>query len=149
MGCGSPEGSHVGPPALSLSSVGIERSSLSTAASPGTNTIRPIEEKTATRPEYVLTVVGSKLHLLPMELGDVDRFVSYWHDGEADLDFLGIDRAKLGDREASRARYVAMCDYGHPAPAVGFSILLDERLVGFTNVNLRGRAGYVHIHLVD
>ena len=37
---------------------------------------------------------------------DVDAFVSYWHEsGDAHLQFLGIDRAKLGTVEDTRMRF--------------------------------------------
>jgi RimJ/RimL family protein N-acetyltransferase len=82
---------------------------------------------------------------------DIETFVSYWHDGIADLEFLGIDRKKLGSRDDTRERFRQLCRRdGRRDIAVGFTFCYDDRVIGFTNVNILGRPkGYVHVHLTD
>ena len=100
--------------------------------------------------EISLDIGGHVLLVRPMRPDDVDRFVSYWHGGEADLAYLGIDPIKLGSPEDTRRRFLDMCRYGdRNASAVGFSFILDGRPVGFCNGNLRDRRAYIHIHIVD
>jgi RimJ/RimL family protein N-acetyltransferase len=81
---------------------------------------------------------------------DIEAFVAYWHDGGADLDFLGIDRAKLGTRQDTRARFLGLCRRDGPCDAVGFTFERNGSVIGFTNINIFGRSkGYLHVHLTD
>ncbi|QXJ21422.1 hypothetical protein AGRA3207_002274 [Actinomadura graeca] len=82
---------------------------------------------------------------------DIGAFVAYWHDGIADLDFLGIDRARLGTREETRERFRAMCRRdGRRDAALGYTFRRDDDVIGYTNINILGRPyGYVHVHLTD
>ncbi|MBO2448578.1 hypothetical protein J4573_15855 [Actinomadura barringtoniae] len=86
-----------------------------------------------------------------MEPQDIEPFVSYWHDGGADLAFLGIDLDKLGAREDTRKRFLDLCRRGEPKDrAVGFTFHLNDSVIGYTNINIQGRPkGYLHVHLTD
>nr|WP_170201786.1 GNAT family N-acetyltransferase [Actinocorallia herbida] len=86
-----------------------------------------------------------------MTESDIDGFVSYWHDGTADLEFLGIDPERLGTRAETRDRFVRMCRRDGPrADVLGYTFCLDDTVIGFTNVNILGRPrGYMHVHLTD
>lgn len=78
---------------------------------------------------------------------DIEHFVSYWHDGGADLEFLGIDLERLGSREDTRARFRALC---RREGGACYTIFHDDRVIGYTNINIDGRRyGYVHVHLTD
>ena len=93
---------------------------------------------------------GRTVGLRPMRRGDVDAFVSYWHGGVADLAHLGIDPAKLGTAADTRRRFEQLVDGPRPRQALGFTVTLDDRPVGFVNVNVFGRRrGTPHFHLVD
>lgn len=94
---------------------------------------------------------GDRLTVRDMLEEDIETFVSYWHDGIADLDFLGIDRAKLGSRDDTRARFRQLCRrHGPRDVAVGFTFCRNGAIIGFTNINILGRPdGYVHVHLTD
>ncbi|TDB90332.1 hypothetical protein E1264_05470 [Actinomadura sp. KC216] len=91
------------------------------------------------------------LSVRDMEPPDIESFVSYWHDGGADLDFLGIDLAKLGGREDTRRRFLGLCHRGEPKDgAIGFTFRLNDAVIGYTNINILGRPkGYLHVHLTD
>jgi RimJ/RimL family protein N-acetyltransferase len=82
---------------------------------------------------------------------DIEQFVSYWHDGVADLEFLGIDPAKLGERRDTRERFRQLCRRDGPRDtAVGFTFCRNDAVIGFTNINILGRQqGYAHVHLTD
>jgi RimJ/RimL family protein N-acetyltransferase len=85
-----------------------------------------------------------------MNESDIEPFVSYWHDGGANLEFLGIDRAKLGSREHTRSRFREYCRRDGSPEVIGFTFCHDNRVIGYTNINIMGRPkGYVHVHLTD
>ncbi len=85
-----------------------------------------------------------------MSKGDLEPLLAYWHGGGADLDFLGIDLDRLGTPDDTRARFLASIrSENGDQMAVAFAIELAHRLIGYTNVNMRGRDGYVHVHFVD
>jgi RimJ/RimL family protein N-acetyltransferase len=80
---------------------------------------------------------------------DAEEFVSYWHcSGDEHLNFLGIDRKKLGTPEETRDRFMRMIR-GRAAdqPAVIFTITLNDGVVGYTNLNRYGpEDNYPHLH---
>jgi RimJ/RimL family protein N-acetyltransferase len=97
-----------------------------------------------------VSVNGRAVGLRPMTPDDVEPFVSYWHDGGADLGYLGIDPVKLGTATDTRQRFDILVHGPRPRQALGFTITLDGRAVGFINVNVLGRErGRAHFHLVD
>lgn len=101
--------------------------------------------------EYVrLPTPHGDLVLRDIAPDDLDALVDYWHGGGADVDFLGIDLERLGPREQTRERFLTSIrsERGRQA-AVAFTIQLEDRIVGYTNVNFRERDGYVHVHFVD
>lgn len=95
-------------------------------------------------------VRGRVVQLRPMRAEDVDVFVAYWHGGGADLAHLGIDPQKLGSERETRQRFEHLIRSPAPRPALGFTVTLDGRPVGYVNVNVLGRSrGRPHFHLVD
>jgi hypothetical protein len=55
--------------------------------------------------EPVQTAVGTAA-LRALEPPDIERIVAFWYSsGDAFLDFLGIDRALLGTKEATGERF--------------------------------------------
>jgi RimJ/RimL family protein N-acetyltransferase len=81
---------------------------------------------------------------------DLEHIVRYWHDGGADLEFLGIDPAKLGKPEDTHARYVRAVRNGDPAqPNIAFTITLDGEFVGYTLLNQYApESNYSHWHII-
>jgi RimJ/RimL family protein N-acetyltransferase len=82
----------------------------------------------------------------------VDTFVRYWHfSGYEHLDYMGIDRVRLGTPEETRARFLRAIRNGTREQAhVAFSITLADRLIGYTNLNRHALdENYPHLHLVD
>lgn len=100
---------------------------------------------------FSLDLRGHRIAARDMVEDDVETFVRYWHDGGADLEFLGIDPGKLGTREDTRERFRQFCRRGEPKDvAVGFTFCRDDAVIGFTNINILGRRqGYLHVHLTD
>lgn len=94
---------------------------------------------------------GDHLELRDIVDEDINLFVSYWHDGGADLEFLGIDRAKLGSRADTTERFRGYINqHAGPQPAVGFTFARNGAAVGYANINAHGRKqGYVHVHVTD
>jgi RimJ/RimL family protein N-acetyltransferase len=80
---------------------------------------------------------------------EADAFATYWHDsGDQHLAFLGIDRAKLGSREETRARFLRMIRTPATEQAsVVFTITLNDEVIGYTNLNRYGPDdNYPHLH---
>jgi len=87
-----------------------------------------------------------------VEPSDIEAFVRYWHfSGYDHLDFMGIDRQRLGTPDETRARFLGSTRNGTPEqPNVTLSIALDGRLIGYTNLNRHGPdENHPHLHLVD
>ncbi len=81
---------------------------------------------------------------------DLDALVTYWHGGVADLRFLGIDLGRLGTPEDTRARFRAAMRSGRSdQKTVAFVLAIGDRVIGYSNVNFRGRDGYAHLHFID
>jgi hypothetical protein len=80
---------------------------------------------------------------------DVDAYVRYWHySGERIKDLLGIDRQKLGTPDDSRKRFEQMIRVpGTEQASVIFTMTVDEKVVGYTNINRYGpEDSYPHLH---
>jgi len=83
--------------------------------------------------------------------GGVEAIVRYWHESsDAHLDFLGIDRARLGGPSDTRARFESALRTGSPdQKSVAFAIRLDRALVGYTLLNRYApEINYSHWHII-
>jgi hypothetical protein len=83
---------------------------------------------------------------------DIEAIVRFWHDsGDELLDYVGIDRAKLGPPENTRARYQRAVWTGDPNQAnIAFAIRLDGRMIGYTLLNRYAPdINYSHWHIMD
>jgi hypothetical protein len=81
---------------------------------------------------------------------DIEAIVAYWHAGGADLEFLGIDPARLGEPSDTRARYERSLRTGDPAQRnIAYAIVLDGALAGYTLLNqYTPETNYSHWHII-
>jgi RimJ/RimL family protein N-acetyltransferase len=98
-----------------------------------------------------LTLSGGTIRLRDLTEADVDACVAYWHDNDPELlRLLNIDLDKLGSPEETRARFLSMRRTGdREQPAVAFAVSLDERLIGYVNINRQGSDAFPHVHIFD
>jgi RimJ/RimL family protein N-acetyltransferase len=83
---------------------------------------------------------------------DLEAIVRYWYDsGDEYLAFLGIDKARLGTEEDTRARFHRALRSGDPDQrCMAFAITLDDRFVGYTLLNrYTPDSNFSHWHLTD
>jgi hypothetical protein len=83
--------------------------------------------------------------------GDIESIVEYWHGGIADLEFLGIDQARLGTPASTRRRFeVALRNGDLAQPNIAYAITLDDRVIGYTLLNQYSpETNYSHWHLIS
>jgi hypothetical protein len=81
---------------------------------------------------------------------DVDAFLKYWHySGDKIINFLRINRVKLGTPEDTRQRFFSMIRNPEMVdqPSVVFTLTLNDEVIGYTNVNRHGPDdNYPHLH---
>jgi hypothetical protein len=90
--------------------------------------------------------------LRDLDAGDIASVVRYWHDGgDEHLQRMGIDRALLGTRDATRQRFLRALRSGDPEQrTLAFAITLDGALVGYTLLNRYAPDdNYSHWHIID
>ena len=81
---------------------------------------------------------------------DVDALVSYWFtSGDEFLDFMGVDRKRLGTTEDTRQRFLRAIRTGDPSQRTfALAITLDGELVGYTLLNrYTPETNYGHWHI--
>lgn len=84
--------------------------------------------------------------------GDIEGIVRFWHEGSDELlDYVGIDRIRLGRPDDTRKRYERAIRTGAPDQMnVAFAIRLDHRLVGYTLLNrYTPDVNHSHWHIID
>lgn len=88
--------------------------------------------------------------LRDLEARDIRAIIAYWHDGEADLFTMNVDREKLGKPEATQARFEASLRSGDPGQQrIGFAIDLDGRMIGYTVLSQHSAdVNYSHWHII-
>jgi hypothetical protein len=81
--------------------------------------------------------------------GDLDAVVAYWHEGGADLDFLGIDRERLGLPSGTRERFERALRSSDPGQRnIAYAIDLNGALAGYTLLNQYiSETNYSHWHI--
>lgn len=88
--------------------------------------------------------------LRDLTLGDIDALVSYWFtSGDDFLDFMGIDRQRLGTMEETRQRFLRAVRTGDPdQKTIALAVALDGRLAGYTLLNRHTpQKNYGHWHI--
>jgi hypothetical protein len=81
---------------------------------------------------------------------DVDAIVRYWFtSGDEFLDFMGIDRERLGTMEDTRHRFLRAIRTGDPSQRTfALAITLDGELAGYTLLNRHTpETNYGHWHI--
>jgi hypothetical protein len=89
--------------------------------------------------------------LRSLEPADVDAVVRFWHEsGDELLDFLGIDRGRLGTPDDTRQRFLRAIPSGDPEQAnLAFAIAVAGELSGYTLLNRYSPAvNYSHWHII-
>jgi RimJ/RimL family protein N-acetyltransferase len=103
--------------------------------------------------EYLNTELGdAEVVLRDLDEDDIETFVAYWHESPAEhLDFLGVDREKLGTPDDTRERFRRSIRSGDPnQERVVLVVTLDGRPVAYTNLHFVGpEENYIHGHVVD
>lgn len=103
--------------------------------------------------EYLHTQLGdAEVVLRDLREDDIETFVAYWHESPPEhLDFLGVDRRKLGTPADTRERFRCSIRNGDPdQERVVFVVDLDGRPVAYTNLHFVGpEESYIHGHVVD
>ena len=82
---------------------------------------------------------------------DLSMISDYWLLSPVEyLDFMGVDRQRLGSSEDIRRRFVDAIRTGDPSQsAIALAITLDDRLVGYTLLNrYTEEVNYSHWHIV-
>lgn len=80
---------------------------------------------------------------------DAEAYVKYWHfSGDKFINLLGINKSGLGTPEDSHQRFLGMIRVpGTVQRTVVFSVTLNGRLIGYTNLNMQGPDdNYPHFH---
>jgi len=83
---------------------------------------------------------------------DIEQVARFWHGSGSDfLDFLGIDRARLGTLEATRQRFTRAIRTGDTEQSsVAFAITLNSECVGYTLLNHYTQdVNYSHWHIIN
>jgi hypothetical protein len=81
---------------------------------------------------------------------DVDAIVRYWFaSGDEFLDFMGVDRERLGTMEETRRRFLGAIRTGDANQrTLALAITLDGELAGYTLLNRYApQANYGHWHI--
>jgi RimJ/RimL family protein N-acetyltransferase len=83
---------------------------------------------------------------------DLDAIVRFWfNSGDDFLDFLGIDRLRLGTREETLERFRRAIPTGDRSQrSLAFAITLDDELAGYTLLNRYAPdTNYSHWHIMN
>jgi len=83
---------------------------------------------------------------------DIPAIVNYWLSSPPEfLDFMGIDRRRLGSAEGITKRLsAAIRTRDASQPNIGLAITLDERLIGYTLLNrYSAEINYSHWHIIS
>jgi RimJ/RimL family protein N-acetyltransferase len=103
--------------------------------------------------DYLRTQLGdAEVVLRDLKQGDIETFVAYWHESPPEhLDFLGVDRRKLGTPADTRERFRRSIRNGDPdQERVVFVVDLDGCPVAYTNLHfVSPEENYIHGHVVD
>jgi ribosomal protein S18 acetylase RimI-like enzyme len=102
--------------------------------------------------EYAqITFDGKDLVVRDLHDEDIDVFISYWHDSPDEyLDFLGVDRDKLGSRDDTRARFRQSIRSGDDdQERIVIVGTLGDSIFGYANLHFAGADTYLHAHIVD
>jgi RimJ/RimL family protein N-acetyltransferase len=94
---------------------------------------------------------GHEVVLRDLEPADIDALVAYWVDADpAYLDFLGVDRQKLGTADDIRRRFASLIRTGAPdQERVAFVSTLDGVVTSYTNFHfVRPDENYMHAHII-
>jgi RimJ/RimL family protein N-acetyltransferase len=83
---------------------------------------------------------------------DIEHIVRFWH-GSSDefLDFVGVDKGRLGTEENTRHRYKRAIRSGDmDQPSVAFTITVDGSFAGYTLLNRYApEVNYSHWHITE
>lgn len=93
---------------------------------------------------------AGKAALRDFSAEDVDAVVQYWLTGSDDfLDFMGVDRKRLGTRDDISRRFLSAIRTGDPnQETAAFAITLNGGLVGYTLLNrYTPERNYSHWHI--
>jgi len=97
---------------------------------------------------------GTRLGIAALEdlvAEDIAGIVRYWHEASDEhLDFLGIDRARLGTPADTRARFERALRSGDvDQRSIAFAIRLNGELAGYTLLNRHAPpVNYSHWHII-
>jgi hypothetical protein len=83
---------------------------------------------------------------------DVDAIVRFWYDSRDEfLEFLGIDRSRLGTEEHTRQRFLRAIPNGDPDQLnMAFAITVNGRFAGYTLLNrYTPETNYSHWHITN
>jgi RimJ/RimL family protein N-acetyltransferase len=86
-----------------------------------------------------------------LEPDDIAALVAYWHEAEPSyLDFLGVDREKLGTPADTRRRFESLLRTGDPDPErVAFVWTADGEPVAYINLHfVSPDENYMHLHII-
>jgi hypothetical protein len=84
--------------------------------------------------------------------GDLDAILAFWYtSGDDFLDFLGIDRSRLGIAEDTRQRFNRAIWKGDPnQQTIAFAIAVDDDFAGYTLLNrYTPEINYSHWHITN
>ena len=98
----------------------------------------------------VETRVGTA-ELRMLQAADVEAVVRFWHEsGDEFLDYLGIDRTRLGTEDDTRQRFLRALPSGDPQQSsLAFAIDVDGRLAGYSLLNrYTPEVNYSHWHII-
>src|SRR5205085_10835872 len=83
---------------------------------------------------------------------DIEQIVRFWYgSGDEFLDFLGIDRSRLGSTEDTRQRFIKAIRTGDAhQSSVAFAITVNGGYVGYTLLNIYAPdINYSHWHITN
>jgi RimJ/RimL family protein N-acetyltransferase len=83
---------------------------------------------------------------------DIEHIVGFWYSADGDfLDFLGIDRTRLGSTDDTRQRFTRAIRTGDTnQPSVAFAITVSGNFAGYTLLNRYAPdVNYSHWHITN
>jgi hypothetical protein len=83
---------------------------------------------------------------------DIEAIVRFWYNsGDELLDYLGIDRSRLGTVEDTRRRFLRAIPTGDPDQrSIAFAIAVNGQFAGYTLLNrYTPEINYSHWHITD